>query len=74
MPRNRLGMKHFPSKLKPGQSTIIGPFRTPMVASGYISRLRRKMTGDPQFTQRQMLLVDPKTLETFRVYLVTRTE
>lgn len=64
-------------KLKIGQQLLLGPYKRATTPAGKISRLR---TLDPsgfgrrQFTQRQMLLVDPATTQSFKMYLITRTK
>lgn len=60
--------------LNVGQSTLMGPYRSPQVVSAEISRIRKKPAHAKwTFTQRKMLLVDMGDHSTFPMYLVTRT-
>lgn len=77
MAKNALGLKPNLHRLKPGRSEIVGPASRPNAVSAKISRAKRlhpELVGAAEFDQRQFILVDPKTLEAFKVYLVTRTK
>lgn len=75
MPVNRLGLKSYPlHRLKVGQAVLMGPFAAANAASNKVVKLRQK---DPQyagwqFIQQQMLMVNPATCETVKMYMMTR--
>lgn len=74
---NSLGLKCFPiKKLKVGQRAIVGPYTTARTAMRKVLSLRKRNPemNDWKFTQRQVLMVDPVTTETFKMYILTRTE
>ncbi len=75
--RNRLGLRNFPMKrLRVGDSCLVGPFNSPNMGASMISRFRKKnaFAGSWEITQQQILLVNPKTCETFKMYLLTRAK
>jgi hypothetical protein len=73
MPANALGLRADLVSLQPGQSAIVGPLANPRAVSTKISHARER-SGEPgrEYTQRQLLLVDPRSCEAWHVYLVTR--
>lgn len=75
MPVNRLGLKAYPlHRLKVGQAALLGPFNAANVGSNKIVKLRQKFPqcANWQFEQTQFLLVNPKTCETVKMYMLKR--
>lgn len=76
MAKNALGLKKIPlRKMKVGDAVILGPYNHPTASSAHINR---EIYRNPEYvgwklTQRQFLLIDPKTLQAYKVYLITRT-
>jgi hypothetical protein len=57
------------SALKPGQRTLMGPYRTANSVSAEIAR----HGNNHHYTQKQMLLIDPVNCKMWKIWLVTRT-
>jgi hypothetical protein len=76
MPSNALNLKLYPlARLKVGQAVLLGPYNAANTAANKIVHLRQ---SDPdafrtwKFVQQQMLLINPLTCETVKMYLMTR--
>jgi hypothetical protein len=76
MAKNSLGLKSLPIYcLKVGQSCLVGPFRNPTTAATNFTKVRNRPGCEGmQWTQRQLLLVDPTNGTCHKMYLITRTE
>lgn len=76
MPVNRLHLKSYPlHRLKVGQAVLLGPFSAANMGSNKIVKLRQKdpkKYGSWKFEQTQMLMVNPVTCETVKMYLLKR--
>jgi hypothetical protein len=75
MPKNRLGLKALPlRRLKVGQAVILGPYNSANMAAGKVVQMRQKdpSTSNREFVQQQFIMVDPRTLVAYKVYLVRR--
>ena len=76
MAANKLGLKNYPLKrLKVGQSSLLGPYRSSTTSATMMTKLRQSNEakyGKWKFVQQQMLLVNPVTCETEKMYLLTR--
>ena len=74
---NTLSLKHVPLDiLKVGDATLIGPYESATMPASRIAKFRKDYpdADGTEFSQRQFLLVDPKTCETMKMYLLTRTK
>jgi hypothetical protein len=77
MAANALDLKRLPiDLLSIGDAVLVGPYKSPTMPAKIVADFKRDNPdlSSRQFAQRQMLLVDPKTCEAFKVYLLARTE
>lgn len=60
-------------ELDVNESCLVGPFAQARYATAKINQQMKDLdTEHRRFSQRQMLMTDPKTCETVKIYAITR--